>query len=178
MQKTLRRPVVAVAALAAGATLALSGCSSDSNDTASAVSSAATAATSAVVSGTETASSSVDDLSTQQAQDILRKAVDANTPADQLSTVVDTSTPGTEQAISGFAKGSAAGGYTPDVYTVKSVTEAEDVDGHDAAKVTVAVKSPHAPQPVDIELTYVEIDDTWKLSADAVSTLSGMAGPR
>lgn len=50
--------------------------------------------------------------------------------------------------------------------------------GHDAATVTVAVKSPHTPDPIDIDLAYVEIDDTWVLTGDAVTQLAAMGGRR
>ncbi|UQE74414.1 DUF4878 domain-containing protein [Gordonia sp. PP30] len=172
MQKNLRRPVLAVVTLAAGAAIALTGCSSDSGDTAAKASSAATSATDSV-------KSAVEGLDVAKAQEILRKAVDPATPADQIDSVVDVTNPATKAAIIGYAKGSAAGGYTPDVYTVSSVTGTDKVDGHDAAKVVITVKSPHAPQPVEMTdnpLVYVKVDGTWKLSGDAVTQLSSMAG--
>lgn len=175
MQKNLRRPVVAIAALAAGAAIALTGCSStdDAKDTAS---SAVSPATGAATSATDAEKAAVEGLDNEKAQQILRTAVDPATPADQIDAVVDVTNPATKAAIMGYAKGSAAGGYTPEVYTVKSVAAIDDVSGNDAAKVTVAVKSPHAPQPVDIELTYVKLGDDWKLSGDAVTQLAGMSG--
>ncbi len=183
MQKTLRKPLIAAATLAAGAAIALTGCSSDdaedaANSATSAAASATDAAGSAASSAAASAEAAVEGLDTAQAQTILRTAVNPDTPADQISTVVDVSTPGTEQAIIGFAKGSAAAGYTPDVYTVKSVRATADVDGNDAATVTVAVKSPHTPDPIDIDLAYVEIDDTWVLTGDAVTQLAAMGGRR
>lgn len=183
MQKNLRRPVLAVVTLAAGAAIALTGCSSDSGDTAAKASSAATSATDAVksaaTSATDSVKSAVEGLDVAKAQEILRKAVDPATPADQIDSVVDVTNPATKAAIIGYAKGSAAGGYTPDVYTVSSVTGTDKVDGHDAAKVVITVKSPHDPaQPVvlkDNPLVYVKIGDTWKLSGDAVTQLSSIA---
>lgn len=170
MQKTLRKPVLAIAAAAAGAAIALTGCSSDSDEsTTSAVASAATSAT-------DQAKAAVDGLTNDKAQEILRTAVNPDTPADDIANVVDTSNPATQPAIIGYAKGSSAAGYTPEVYSVKSVAAGDQVDGNDSATVTVAVDSPHAPQPVDITLTYVEIDGNWKLSGDAVTQLAGMAG--
>ena len=172
MQKTLRKPVVAVAALAAGAAIALTGCSSDSDD------STASSVASAAASATDQAKATVDGLSNDKAQEILRTAVNPDTPADKISDVVDTSDPATQAAIIGYAKGSSAGGYTPDVYSVKSVAPADEVDGDDTATVTVAVASPHTPEPIDITLTYVEVDGDWKLSGDAVTQLAGMSGGR
>ncbi|MFT4087141.1 MAG: DUF4878 domain-containing protein [Gordonia sp. (in: high G+C Gram-positive bacteria)] len=183
-QKKLFRPTVAVAGLAAAAALVLGGCSSSDTDTATSKAKEATSAaagkvedaTSVVTSAVDAGKAAVEGLANAKAQEILRKAVDPATPADQIATVVDTSKPGTEQAVIGYAKGSSAGGYTPDVYTVTHVESTDDVDGHKAAKVTVSVKSPHAPQPVDIQLTYVKIDEDWKLSGDAVTQLASMGG--
>ena len=178
MQKNLRRPVLAVVTLAAGAAIALTGCSSDNNDTAAKASSAATSATDAVksaaTSATDSVKSAVEGLDVAKAQEILRKAVDPATPADQIDSVVDVTDPATKTAIIAYGKGSSAAGYTPDVYTVKSVEPTDKIDGNSAATVTVAVKSPHVPQPIDLTLTYVEVDGTWKLSGDAVTQLAGM----
>ncbi|GAC56440.1 hypothetical protein GOHSU_06_00520 [Gordonia hirsuta DSM 44140 = NBRC 16056] len=176
MQKTLRKPVLAAAALAAGAAIALTGCSSD--DTKEAVSSAASSATEAASSAADSAQAAVQGLDVSKAQEIVRTAVDPDTPSDQIGDVVDVSTPGTEQAITGFAKGASRAGYTPDIFTVKSVKSTDKVDGNDAATVTVAVASPHAPDPIDLDLVYVKVGDDWKLSADAVTQLSSMAERR
>lgn len=173
MHKTMRRPALALLSVAAGAAL-LTGCSSTTekvSEATSAVASAADNAASAATSVTDEAKAAVAGLDATKAQEILRKAVDPATPADQISTVVDTTDPGTEMAIIGYAKGSSAGGYTPDVYTVKAVAS----DGEGKATATVAVASPHAPEPVDIQLSYVKVGDTWKLSGDAVKTLSGLS---
>ncbi|MEZ5210145.1 DUF4878 domain-containing protein [Gordonia sp. (in: high G+C Gram-positive bacteria)] len=170
MQKNLRRPVLAVVTLAAGAAIALTGCSSDNGDTAA-------KAGSAVSSATDAAKAAVDGLDVAKAQEILRKAVDPNTPADQIDSVVDVTNPATKAAIIGYAKGSSAGGYTPDVYTVDSVAAADKVDGHDAAKVVITVKSPHSPAPIEMKdnpLVYVKVDGSWKLSGDAVTQLSSL----
>ncbi|MFC0313930.1 DUF4878 domain-containing protein [Gordonia phosphorivorans] len=168
MQKTLRKPVLAVTTLAAGAAIALTGCSSDSVD------SATSTVKSAAASATDQIKEAVDGLDDAQAQEILRTAVDPATPADQIDSVVDVTDPATKTAIIAYGKGSSAAGYTPDVYTVKSVESTDKIDGNSAATVTVAVKSPHVPQPIDLTLTYVEVDGTWKLSGDAVTQLAGM----
>lgn len=162
------RPALAVASLAAGAALVLTACGDDSaSDTAASV-------TSAVGSAAADASEAVDDqftdLDDETAQDILRTAVNPDTPADEIPDVVDTSDPATQEAIVGYAQGSSRAGYAPDAYTVKNV----EVDG-DTATVTVGVNSPHAGQEIDIPLQYVKIDGDWKLSADAVDQLSSMA---
>lgn len=111
-------------------------------------------------------------LTAQDAQVTLRKAIDPATGSTELEAVVDTTNPATKLALQAFAKGASMGGYTPDVFTVKDVT----AQGADKAVATVAVKSPHAPQPVDIKLTYVNVDGKWKLSSDAVTTLTSMGG--
>ena len=50
----------------------------------------------------------------------------------------------------------------------------------DAEGFTMAVDelTKLAPQPIDIELTYVKVGGDWKLSGDAVTTLAGMGGNR
>ncbi|MFT3716982.1 MAG: DUF4878 domain-containing protein [Gordonia sp. (in: high G+C Gram-positive bacteria)] len=169
MQKNLRRPVYAVAALAAGAAVALTGCSS-TNDTAdkatSAVASAADQATSAVASATSQAQAAVEGLDNATAQQIFRAAVDPNTPADQLGRYVDVEGDALD-GLANFNKGAAQGGYTPEVYTVKSVA----ADGADKATVTVSVASPHAPAPVDMPFEFVNKNGSWLLSSDAVTAL-------
>ncbi|MCF8609824.1 DUF4878 domain-containing protein [Gordonia sp. HY285] len=159
-----RRPLVGVVALAAGAAIALTGCSSD-DDTAA--DSTAMSSTSAEQSAGQSA-----ELDNAQAQTILRTAVDPATPEADLDAIVEITNPGVKAALVGYAKGSSKAGYTPDIYTVKSVK----VDG-DKATATVAVKSPHAPAPVDMDFAYVNVDGTWKLSATAVQDLaSQMSG--
>ncbi|WP_168703689.1 DUF4878 domain-containing protein [Gordonia paraffinivorans] len=166
------RKSIAAVTLAGAALFVVTGCS-DSSDTvdsaASKVSTAVESAATAVSTAVEDAVDEVTGLSTEKAQEILRKAVDANTPADEIDSVVDTSNPATKTAIIEYAKASNGFGYTPDIYTVKEVKK----DG-DKAVATVAVKSPHAPAPVDVQLTYVDADG-WKLSADAVTQLSSIA---
>ncbi|MFT3661305.1 MAG: DUF4878 domain-containing protein [Gordonia sp. (in: high G+C Gram-positive bacteria)] len=165
-QKTLRRPVLAIAAFAAGAAIALTGCSSDDSTDSTTGSTAASSAAASAGAGTDQNAAG---LTAEQAQTTLRTAVNPDTPEAEIEKVVDTTNPATKAAITGYAKGSSKAGYTPDVYTVKSV----EVKGAEAT-ATVAVKSPHAPQPIDIKLTYVDVDGVWKLSGDAVTQLAGM----
>ncbi|MBM7277038.1 DUF4878 domain-containing protein [Gordonia rubripertincta] len=166
------RKSVAALALAGSALFVATACSSEDVDEAtSKVSTAVESAASEVSTAAGDAIDEVTGLSDSKAQDILRKAVDPATPADEIDTVVDTSDPATKAAVIAFAKGSSAAGYTPEVYTVKDVSK----DGDKQAVATVSVASPHAPAPVDIKLTYVDADGGWKLSADAVTQLAGMA---
>ncbi|MGV9713840.1 DUF4878 domain-containing protein [Gordonia sp. NPDC003424] len=189
------RKSLAAGLLAASTLLVVAGCSSDNGtptvDTnkASAIlssgaakasemaGSAAAKASAAAGSATEAAKSAASNatnaaigLTNEDAQAILRKAVDPATSQADLATVVDTTDPATLPAIQGYAKGSSAAGYTPDVYTVKSVK----AQGMNNAEVTVAVKSPHAPEPIDMELSYVKVDGQWKLSGDAITQLASM----
>ncbi|WOC13052.1 DUF4878 domain-containing protein [Gordonia sp. MP11Mi] len=161
VSSTWRRPVVGIVALAAGAAIALTGCSSD-DDTAADSTTTTTSSTSTEQSAGESA-----ELDNAQAQTILRKAVDPATPEADLDAIVEITNPGVKAALVGYAKGSSKAGYTPDIYTVKSVK----VNG-DKAIAAVSVKSPHAPGPVDMDFAYVNVDGTWKLSADAVNALA------
>lgn len=167
------RKSVAAVALAAAALFVTTACSDTPDSVDEATSQVSTAVETAVSEAETAAKDAVDEvtgLSNSDAQEILRKAVDPATPAEEIDEVVDVSDPATKAAIIGYAKGSSAAGYTPEVYEVKDVSE----DGEDKAVATVAVKSPHTPAPVDIKLTYVDIDG-WKLSGDAVTQLAGMS---
>ncbi|GED99913.1 hypothetical protein nbrc107696_03600 [Gordonia spumicola] len=158
---TFRRPLVAAVALAAGAAIALTGCSSDdSSDSATSTTAAESAA-----SGTQAAS----ELTVEQAQTTLRKALDSATPEAELDGVVQFTDPTVKTSLVEYNKAAAKGGYTPDIYTVKSVK----VDGDKAAAV-VAVKSPHAPAAIDMTFNFVKVDGTWKVASDAVTQLTSM----
>ncbi|MFW0788922.1 DUF4878 domain-containing protein [Gordonia sp. CPCC 205333] len=161
------RKTAAAAAIVGAAVFGVAACSNseEASDT--------TGTTPSVVTDSSTTSAAAAELSAADAQVTLRKAIDPKTSSADLDAVVDTTNSGTKAALQLFAKGASMGGYTPEIFTVKSVA----ADGADKAVATVSVASPHAPQPVDIKLTYVKTDDgAWKLSADAVTQLSSMAG--
>ncbi|NDK89694.1 DUF4878 domain-containing protein [Gordonia desulfuricans] len=163
---TLRKSVAA-ALLAGAAVFSVAACSSD-DDTTSTTTTSASASASAEASTSGEAQAT--DLDVASAQTILRTALNPDTSSEQLDTVVDTSNPATKPALQAYNKGASAAGYGPEVYEVKTVK----ADG-DKATVTVAVTSPHAPDhPVDLDLTYVNIDGTWKLSGSVVEQLSSM----
>lgn len=159
----LRRPAAAVVAVAAVATV-LTACSSSDDNASSTTETTASAAVSS------SAAESVDGLDVAKAQEIVRTAVNGDTSIADLEKVLDTSIPGVAQALNGFAKGAAKAGYTPEVYTVKSVK----ADGTDKAIAVTAIKSPHAPEPVDLNLEMVRKDGQWKLAGPAVTTLTSM----
>ncbi|ALG85660.1 hypothetical protein [Gordonia phthalatica] len=163
VSRKLRRPAAAVVAVAAVATV-LTACSG-SDDTA-----ATTAATTTTQSAAATETAAVEGLDAAKAQEIIRTAVSADTSIEDLKKVLDTSLPGVAEALNGFVKGAAKAGYTPDVYTVKSVR----ADGQDKAIAVTAIKSPHAPEPVDLDLAMVRKDGQWKLAGPAVTTLTSM----
>lgn len=167
------RQSVAAVAIAGAAVLVVGACSDDADET---TTSASTTSQVADASAPGSASAPADEpgdaapaaeLTSESAQTILRTAVDASSSAADVEKVVDTTVPGTVTIVQAYAKASNAAGYTPDIYTVKDVA----VTG-DKAEATVAVKSPHAPMPVDIKLTYAKIDGRWKLSSDAVKLLA------
>lgn len=156
------RKAAAAAAIAGAAIFGVAACSNGQEP------SSTPGTTPSVITDSNTAAA----LTAQDAQVALRKAIDPATSADELDVVVDTTNPATKLALQAFAKGASMGGYTPEVFTVKDVT----AQGADKAVATVAVQSPHAPQPVDIKLTYVNVDGKWKLSSDAVTQLASMSG--
>lgn len=170
------RKCLAAAGLAGAVALTIAGCSdsdtaSSTSSSAQAPMSSATMSSSAMGSGDQ-GESKVSGLSTADAQRIVRTAVDPKTSREDLAKVVDTTNPATTAAIGGFAKMAAPAGYGPDAYTATSVK----ADGATKATVTVSVKSPHTPQPVDLPMPYVKVDNAWKLSADAVNLLASMGG--
>ncbi|MDJ0025650.1 DUF4878 domain-containing protein [Gordonia alkanivorans] len=170
------RKSVAAITLAGAALFVATGCSDSSDTVDEATSKVSTAVESAASEVSTAAGDAVDEitgLNESKAQDILRKAIDPATPAEEIDEVVDVSNPVTKTTVIAFAKGASAAGYTPDKFEVKDVTE----DG-DKATATVAVQSPAAPQPVDIQLAYVKVDGDWKLSSDAVTQLASMGQGR
>ncbi|ATD71963.1 MULTISPECIES: DUF4878 domain-containing protein [Gordonia] len=168
------RKSVAAITLAGAALFVATGCS-DSSDTVdeatSKVSTAVESAASEVSTAAGDAIDQVTGLNESKAQDILRKAIDPATPAEEIDKVVDVSNPVTKTTVIAFAKGASAAGYTPDKFEVKDVAK----DGDTKATATVAVTSPNSTAPVDIQLAYVKVDGDWKLSSDAVTQLASMA---
>lgn len=157
LSSTFRRPLVAAVALAAGAAIALTGCSSSDDSSNSNASASTSAAQSA-------------ELTVEQAQTTLRKALDANTPAEaELAGLVQFTDPSVQTKLVDYNKKAAKAGYTPDIYTVKSVK----VDG-DKATAVVAVKGPHQPAAIDMNFGFVNVDGTWKLGSEAVTMLVSM----
>lgn len=168
----LRRPLAA-AAIAGAAVLGVAACSDDDSSSATSTTTAVSQTVSESDATTPTSDSDTDTLSElteQSAQTILRTAVSDETSADDLKKVVDSGNPAVIGTLQAFAKASNADGYTPEVYTVSKVS----VSG-DTATATVAVKSPHAPMPVDVELTYAKVDGSWKLSSEAINMLTSFA---
>ncbi|GAB05154.1 DUF4878 domain-containing protein [Gordonia amarae] len=166
------RQSAAAVAIAGAVVLGIGACSDDADDTSTSASTSQAADASAPASGSAPADESgaetpASELTSESAQQILRVAVDAKSSKEDVEKVVDTTIPGTVMMVQAYAKASNAAGYTPDIYTVKSVA----VTG-DKAEATIAVKSPHAPMPVDVKLNYAKIDGQWKLSSDAVKMLA------
>lgn len=171
------RQSAAAVAIAGAVVLGVGACSDDADDTGTPASTSQSAEAPAPGSASAPAGESGDaapapdptseDLTNESAQKILRVAVDASSSKEDVEKVVDTSVPGTVTMIQAYAKASNAAGYTADIYTVKEVA----VTG-DTAQATVAIKSPHAPVPVDVNLSFAKIDGQWKLSSDAVKMLA------
>ncbi len=154
------RRIGAGIAIAAVAVFGVAACGEESKD--GAASSSASASTSAghgEHAGAE--------LTKEAAQDVLRKAVDPATPADQVAGLV-AGPPEVATALVGWAKGASRGGYTPDVFTVTEVTPT----GDGKAKATVSIKSPHTPAPITLPLDYEHADGVWKLTSAAATSLA------
>lgn len=169
------RKSVAAAALACAALFVVAGCSEEQTENAknaasSAVDSAGSKITSAAQSVSSQVANAVPGLRVADAQTILDKATNPNTPADELDSVVDTSNPATKTTLQEFSRAAAGDGYT---FTVKDVSSA----GDNKATVKIAVKSPHIPMPdgAPLDLTYVKIGGDWKLSAESVNALAAQA---
>ncbi|HCS56042.1 MAG TPA: hypothetical protein DIW80_01010 [Gordonia polyisoprenivorans] len=163
------RKSVAAAALAGAAVFTVAACSS-SDDNASTTTASTSAATNAESSAVESSGSDAPapaDLDNAAAQAILDKALNPDTSSTDLDAVVDTSSPLTKPAIQAFAKGSKQMGYT---YKVTKVSG----DGNDAALVTFDVGGAHSAS--GLQMKFVKVDGSWKLSGDAVTFLQSMAG--
>ncbi|WP_299571533.1 DUF4878 domain-containing protein [uncultured Williamsia sp.] len=167
----LRRRARMAAIVSAGLLLALpvAACSDDSSSTATSTTSSSAAGP---ASGDVDAPSGFDSAAAQQ---ILRTVLDPTTSPQVTADLVDSGNASIGQQLNAFARGAGQAGYTPDKFTVTGVR----ADGTDKAQATVAVASPHTPAPVSVQYGYVRVAGTWKLSADAVTALLGMAsGPR
>lgn len=166
------RSTIAGIAIALATVAGVAACGSDDSSSSSA-STTATATSGSAASSADQAAPS--DLDTAKAQQIVRTVIDPATSPEAAAALVDSTDPAIGQKLNGFAKGASAGGYTPDIFTVSSVS----ADGADKAKAAIAVASPHTPAPVTVTYGFSKVDGSWKLSSDAVTSLLGMAsGPR
>ncbi len=173
------RKSLAAAVLASTTVLVAAGCSEEAQQTASdavssAVGSAVDRASAALDEATSAAKSAARDallgLDSQDAQNILRTAVNPDTTSDELDNVVDVSNPATKPAMEAYVQASSAAGLTPESYTVTNVS----ADGDNQANASVSIQAPNAAQPTDTTPAYVKVDGNWKLSGDAVTQLSSM----
>lgn len=170
------RKSVAGAALIGLAVFGVAACSDDNDsDSSTSTTSAATetsAAASDSATGTEAGAATA--LEVDTAQEILVGVLSPDTDPATYTDLVDSDNPAIAGQLAGLAKGFSAAGYTPDKFTVTEVT----ADGDTAATAAVEVASPHTPEPVAMPLAFVYVDDTWKLSADAITALTSMGGGR
>lgn len=170
------RKSVAGTALIGLAVFGVAACSDDSSsDSATTTSSAApeassteTSAETSSAAGGETAGT----LEVDEAQTTLRTVLSPDTDPAESAKLVDSTDPGIGMQLSGLARGFTAAGYTPDKFTVTTVT----ADGADKATVNVEVASPHAPAPVAMPVTFVNAGGQWKLSSTSVADLASMGG--
>lgn len=165
------RKSVAAASLFGLAVFGVAACSDDSSSDSAATTSSAVAETSTPSSstaGSDTASA----LEVTEAQTTLRAVLSPDTDPAESATLVDSTDPGIGMQLSGLARGFTAAGYTPDKFTVTTVT----ADGADSATVNVEVASPHTPAPVAMPVTFVNVGGQWKLSSNSIADLASMGG--
>jgi hypothetical protein len=170
------RKSVAAASLFGLAVFGVAACSDDDSSDSAATTSSAVAETSTPSSSTAGSSTAGSDtasaLEVTEAQTTLRAVLSPDTDPAESATLVDSTDPGIGMQLSGLARGFTAAGYTPDKFTVTTVT----ADGADSATVNVEVASPHTPAPVAMPVTFVNVGGQWKLSSNSIADLASMGG--
>lgn len=155
------RPAVAFGAIAVGAAIALTGCSSSDDSS------------SASASKSQESEQNQSSLTTDQAQQILRTALNPDTPVSELPNLVDLSGEENADAAAGGIHASAelftAAGYTPDKFTVDSIEATDDTK----ATATVTVDVP-GHGPYSTSMAFVKVNDTWKVTNAALTDLRSM----
>jgi ABC-type transporter MlaC component len=168
------RKSVAGAALVGLAVFGVAACSDDSDsDSAASTTSSAAADTSAQTSGAQTSESAAT-LESAKAQEILRAVLSPETPPADSAKLVDSTDPAIGGQIAGLSRGFTAAGYTPDKFTVTTIT----VNSPNNATANVEVASPHTPQPVAMPIAYVYSGGEWKLAASSITDLISMGSNR
>ncbi|PHV65613.1 DUF4878 domain-containing protein [Williamsia muralis] len=163
------RKSVAGIALVGLTAFGVTACSDDSeSESASSTTASATSQSSADTSGTATESGST--LESSTAQEILRTVLTPETAPADSAKLVDSTDPSIGTQLTGLSRGFTAAGYTPDKFTVTTVT----VNGENKATANVEVASPHTPQPVAMPIDYVYADGTWKLAGSSITALVSM----
>lgn len=162
------RKSVAGAALIGLAVFGVAACGDDSDsDSSSSTTSAAAAESSAAES---TAAEAATTLEVADAQTTLRTVLTPETDPAESAKLVDSTDPSIGMQLSGLSRGFTAAGYTPDKFTVTTVT----ADGADKATANVEVASPHTPEPVAMPISFVNVDGQWKLSSTSIADLASM----
>jgi ABC-type transporter MlaC component len=166
------RKSVAGVALVGLAVFGVAACSDDSDsDSAGSTASSVAAETSADTSGAQTSeSASATALEGAKAQEILRAVLSPETAPADSAKLVDSTDPAIGAQLSGMSRGFTAAGYTPDKFTVTTVT----LNGPNNATANVEVASPHTPQPVAMPIAYVYSGGEWKLAASSITDLVSM----
>ena len=163
------RKSVAGIALVGLTVFGVAACSNDSeSESASSTTASATSQSAADTSGTATESGST--LESSTAQEILRTVLTPETAPADSAKLVDSTDPSIGAQLTGLSRGFTAAGYTPDKFTVTTVT----VNGENKATANVEVASPHTPQPVAMPIDYVYADGTWKLAGSSITALVSM----
>ncbi|MBA4022183.1 MAG: DUF4878 domain-containing protein [Gordonia sp.] len=167
------RKSMATAALIGLAAFGAAACSDDStSDSSTATSSVATetSAEASTSSSSDAGGDTASALEATEAQTTLRTVLSPDTDPAESAKLVDSTDPGIGMQLSGLARGFTAAGYTPDKFTVTTVT----ADGADSATANVEVASPHTPAPVAMPVTFVNAGGQWKLSSTSIADLASM----
>lgn len=155
-----RKVALALCAGALGASLALTGCASGDK------------AQSPKTTVSDEAGIGLDGA---HAKEILAGAL--NSTDATVGDYVDTSNPQTAADVKVVDRGLDDAGISADSFTVTKITDGGKVNGNPVAYVSAEADVQDLDQPITADLQFIELDGTWKLSADGVKTLKDLVAP-
>ena len=115
-------------------------------------------------------------LDVAHAQQVLRAALNPDTPVSQIPGLVDLShesdPDGAARSVHASAALFASAGYTPDKFTADAI---ETLTGATRATVTFTIDGPHASTQTDVD--FVKASGAWKVTYESLQGLAGMGSP-